>query len=67
MTIYTKILTPPEIYDLLIFDDREEFLFWVERILIYERTRALDRIRSLEEKPAGKTNACARLHVFLGY
>ena len=67
-TEINRIVVPcQEIYDLLIFDDREEFLFWVERILIYERTRALDRIRSLEEKLAGKTNECARLHVFLGY
>ncbi|CDQ11145.1 protein of unknown function [Acidithiobacillus ferrivorans] len=56
-----------EIYDLLAFDDRENFLFWVERILIDERTRALDRIRPLEEKLASKTNECAKLHVFLGY
>jgi len=56
-----------EIYDLLAFDDRENFLFWVERILIDERTRALDRIRPLEEKLASKTNECAKLHVFLGH
>lgn len=56
-----------EIYDLLAFDDRENFLFWVERILIDERTRALNSIRPLEEKLASKTNECAKLHVFLGY